>query len=140
MEDERDETGRFRKGVSGNPKGRPTKERKYHGTPVMNRLAIFRIMEQEVPVRSADGVASKSLYEAIFEKAAIMAAGGDRQAMKLVLDATNRAAEENEKQIDTIESLKMQIAMLEIDLREWERNYPRKTHGVLVMPAKEPAE
>ncbi len=140
MEDERDDAGRFQKGVSGNPKGRPRKERKYHGTPVMNRLSIFRIMEQEVPVRSTDGVTTKSLYEAIFEKAAYMAAAGDRQAMKMVLAEANRAAEDNEKQLDTIEYLKMRIAMLEIDLAEWESKYPRQTHGVLVMPAKEPAE
>ena len=139
MEDERDDAGRFRKGVSGNPNGRPTKQAKFHSLSTMNRRSIFDIVEQEVSVRSGSGEEKKTLYEAIFSKLAVDAAKGDRQAAKMVLAEVHRAAKENEYTLNMVAMLQEQNQQLREQVAAWEQRHPTQRSGVLVMPAKDPA-
>jgi hypothetical protein len=139
-EDARDESGRFRKGSSGNPNGRPTKQSKFHSLPPTNRRSIFEVVEQQVSVRTSAGEEKKTIYEAILTKLAVEAAKGDRQAMKMVLAEVHRAASENERTLSLVGMLQDQIQQLQDQLAAWERRYPSQNGGVLVMLAKGQSE
>jgi hypothetical protein len=65
---ERDESGRFRKGISGNPKGRPPKERE---------LRFYEITLQAVTFDD---------WKEIVKKAVQQAKRGDAQARKWLAD------------------------------------------------------
>lgn len=140
MEDERDEAGRFRKGVSGNPDGRPRVRPKTHDLPTGNRRSFFEAMERKIPVRSANGVKEMTAYEVILASLVNKAASGNFQAAKLLLAEGNRAAKENEESLVAVGTLWERIFAQEAELAEWRRRHPKQNGGVLVLPPKEPVE
>jgi len=134
VSDQRDEKGRFREGVSGNRNGRPKRRLPDHGSPFQTNEAIFDILRKEVTVRTRNGTETRTLFQAIFEQQARAAAEGDRQAAKFVTSEMRRGAFENMKWYELVAALKERIAELEAELEVWERRFPQKTHGVLVLP------
>ena len=62
----RTRNGRFAEGSSGNPNGRPRKEKKRHSMPDPNRRSIFAIAEREITVNISGKPETMTLYEAIF--------------------------------------------------------------------------
>lgn len=78
----RTENGQFPKGVSGNPAGRPKKQR-----------LIDLQRDLEIAVRESLSV---ERVQRIVEKIAVMAEGGDLRAAKLILDKTISNAQPGE--------------------------------------------
>lgn len=137
MNDQRDEKGRFREGVSGNPNGRPKRRKPFHGSSMSNRQSLLRVLEREVDVRTPDGVEPMSIYEASLLALGRKAATGDVQAAKLIMSAGKQAAEDLDRLLDAIEYYKEVIAQKDAELAEWRRRYPQKTHGVLALEPDE---
>jgi hypothetical protein len=77
---------RFRKGQSGNPKGR-TK-----GTPDVS-AALLRALNERVTVTESGERKRISKFEAVLKQLVNKAAGGDARATKLVIDLVDDIAE-----------------------------------------------
>jgi Family of unknown function (DUF5681) len=87
---------RFRKGVSGNPRGRPRKERALIGTKIGGKTAIgfedrlksLAIEEayRTIRIREAGRVEKIPVIQAILRKIAISAANGNARAQQTYLD------------------------------------------------------
>ncbi len=133
MSDRRDEKGRFREGVSGNPNGRPKRRKPFHGSSMSNRQSLLRVLEREVDVRTSDGVEPMSIYEASLLALGRKAATGDVQAAKLIMSAGKQAAEDLDRLLDAIEYYKELLAQKDAELAEWRRRYPQTNHGVLLL-------
>jgi hypothetical protein len=69
---------RFKKGKSGNPKGRP--KGKKTATSILNEL-----LQKKVAVRTKDSVMKVSLLEAMFHQQVTKAAQGDQKALSFIL-------------------------------------------------------
>jgi|TARA_B100000315_G_C14463215_1_gene534727 hypothetical protein len=95
----------FKKGQSGNPKGRP-KGSKNQGSKSYDERLKDMVLEEAyrtISVQEDGGMASMSMLQAILRSLAVKAAKGDLRAQKLVMDmiCTAEAAkieqEENEQ-------------------------------------------
>jgi len=140
MVDERDESGRFRKGASGNPNGRPRTRPRTHDLPTANRRSIFELAENDVTLTIGGETRTVSLLEANLARLGYAGAGGDHRAAKLFISEVNRAAKENEQTLSVVGLLYDQMQTLRAELADMKRRYPTQKDGVFVMPAKEPVE
>lgn len=76
----------FKKGVSGNPAGRPKKK------PVTDfRLLLDEILAEEVKVRGPDGIRTMTKFEAMFHAQRMKALNGDHKAIIAVAKLSQRA-------------------------------------------------
>lgn len=94
---------RFKKGRSGNPRGRPRK----NPMPAVTNTGAFqemllRVGQEPVKMTKADGASETiSTMEAIVRRLAHKAASGDQRAAKMFLDAHASAAAAQTDQVDT---------------------------------------
>jgi hypothetical protein len=72
---------RFKRGVSGNPKGRPRGSR---NPPAV----IYAILNEKISVRLGDKVQRISKFEALMHNITAKALKGDSKAIKTILDLT----------------------------------------------------
>ncbi len=91
-ESKRRPDGTFRKGVSGNPAGRPLKQRPRHRFPVHNASAAIDVAETLVNVTIDGDVRETSVYNAVMLKLATLAMNGDRASARLFLQHADAAA------------------------------------------------
>ena len=79
---QRQKDGRFAKGQTGNPKGRPARRERDPKLPAARRAAIFRVADRKVTV-NLDGKAEKiSIFEACVLQLGRDGATGNRIAAK----------------------------------------------------------
>jgi Family of unknown function (DUF5681) len=100
---------RFRKGVSGNPRGRPRKERKIGGQPRVGfeeRVKSLAIEEayRIIKIREGDRVEKVPVIQAIIRKIAVAAANGNTRAQLSYLNLLTGA--EADRRMATEELLK----------------------------------
>ncbi len=88
---------RFRKGVSGNPRGRPRKPQRAH-IPSQIGKDVRRVSEILVTIRTAKGEEVLTAAEAAIYSLVMGAIKGKAAFMKLWLDLYRRALVENLKQ------------------------------------------
>lgn len=137
MEDERDDAGRFRKGVSGNPSGRPLKTVKRHSAPVHNQRATFDIAEQLVTVTVDGERQSMTLYQANLYRLGLKGASGDGAAAKAFVDRVDRSAKSQENEMAPQLLLIEENKELKAILADYQRRHPPRTGGVLVLEEEE---
>lgn len=89
MTSERDGAGRFRAGRSGNPKGRPKKDRGVDA-------AITRAVQEAVTVTEKGRSRRRSKLDIAAAQLANKGASGDPRAIKLTLDYARKAEESAE--------------------------------------------
>jgi hypothetical protein len=92
---------RFRRGSSGNPKGRPR--------ALKNLAAVFdTALNERVPVNDNGKHKKIKMFEAIVKQAVRKAAGGDQRALRLVIDLWFRLHPEGKQEpsaLDVMRSL-----------------------------------
>lgn len=160
-EDERDEGGRFRKGKSGNRRGRPPKRRIDPRLPAARRDAVMRIADRMVDVRvDGSGMPERmSLYEANILQLGIAGAKGSRIAAQkfvemamatserdMLMRVQNRILVERMNQVEE-ELYQLQkrtgsrTGVLEVPgpLEDWGRRYDEMPPGELVDQARKGA-
>lgn len=86
MIDERDNGGRFRSGLSGNPQGRPRKSRGVDA-------AVTRAVQEPVTVTEHGQRKRKTKLEIAATQLANKGASGDPRAIKLTFDLARKAEE-----------------------------------------------
>ena len=96
---------RFKKGVSGNPRGRPRKTREFVSTKIgsqpgigfEDRIKSMTIKEayRIITVREGDRVERVPVVQAILRKVAFAAANGNTRAQKTYLDLLMGAVSEH---------------------------------------------
>lgn len=89
----------FKKGRSGNPKGRPKgKPNRFYGDLTLFRSIILSCADQKISVNEAGTLKEISIFEASMKALTVKAAKGDIHAIrtlaKLIEDASQKAAEE----------------------------------------------
>jgi len=111
------EATRFKKGRSGNPKGRPRGSKKKK--PGNEASELLRIFEKEatrlVPILDGAERVSISMLEAVFKSAFVQAAKGDHRSQKLILEMA-RLNEKGQQQEEKENDLKKKAVVL------WGRN------------------
>ena len=105
---------RFRKGVSGNTKGRPRKKRAFVSTKVdgqpgigfEDRIKSLAIEEayRLITIREGDRVERIPVIQAILRKVAVAAANGNTRAQQIILSLVTGA--EADRRVATMELLK----------------------------------
>lgn len=140
MEDERDEAGRFRKGVSGNPNGRPLKVEKHHSMPLLNQRSAFDVAEQPVTVTVNGAQKTMTLFEANLYQIGMKGARGELAAAKAFVAMVARDAKDYERSISLVDMFHQENRILRAELDELKTRYPRQNGGVLVLPPKDPVE
>src|SRR5438270_13965883 len=84
MIDERDHSGRFRPGQTGNPNGRP---KKHNGVDA----AVTRALQEKITVTEQGRRKRRSKLEVTAAQIANKGAGGDLRAAKMALDLAAKA-------------------------------------------------
>jgi len=107
----------FKKGRSGNPKGRPRGSK--NKNPRNEAPELLRIFEKEatrlVPILDGTERIRISMLEAVFKSAFIQAAKGDHRSQKLVLEIA-RLNEKAQQQVERENDLEKKTVVL------WGRN------------------
>ena len=136
MERERQSDGTFKRGVSGNPNGRPVKRKPDHSIPARNRRELFKIAQMEVAVTINGKTEMMSMYNAANLQLAMAAAKGDRHAAKLFVQTVNSQA-----QTDLLMRKQAHLTIAHMNAVEEENHRLRERveqrSGVLVLPKSE---
>lgn len=82
--------GQFKKGQSGNPRGRPKKK---DSEMPDARLALARVLNEQVAVKDNDKVRSLSKIELVMRQVVDKAAAGDFRPMRLLFPALFKTSE-----------------------------------------------
>jgi hypothetical protein len=106
---------RFKKGQSGNPKGRPRGSRSV-------ATILHKILGEKVSVREGDKVRHISKMEAIVRGLSIKAAKGDQNAIKTVFDLAREYAQLEARP----ESGSITIRLVSPDESRWDASRPLK--------------
>jgi hypothetical protein len=90
---------RFRRGTSGNPKGRPR---------VLKNLAVVfeTALNERVPVNDNGKRKKITMFEAIAKQAVRKAAGGDQRALRLVIDLWFRLHPEGKQEPSALDLMR----------------------------------
>jgi hypothetical protein len=126
------EKGRFAKGSSGNPAGRPAKHKKRHSMPEINRRAAFDIAEREITLKANDTLQTVTLYQANLLRLAMDGANGNRNAARLFIAEVNRAASMEWQNSAIVEMLLSENEEQERELEALRSRVPR--NGVVIDP------
>lgn len=113
---------RFKKGVSGNPRGRPRKvERSF--TPRQHRRDILRIAEATMTIRTEKSKKKVSVIEAVIRLTVARALTGHGPSMNRVvnwyLDAINEHNEVHEKRFSILEGQEVNAVLSPDEESEW---------------------
>ena len=84
--------GRFARGSSGNPSGRPPKVLKKHSMPYNNARAVIEVAELPVRLKRGDKTEEVTLYQAVVRSLGQRAANGDLRATRMFLDEMKGAS------------------------------------------------
>lgn len=121
---------RFKKGQSGNPRGRPPKvERSL--TARQLRRDIFRVAEMQTTLRTPEGDIVVTIAEAIYFKLGQKAIAGHGPSMRFFLSMYGKAVlehfEVHKREFEALESLERQLT-IDSDLAntEWGRTFPNQ--------------
>lgn len=129
--------GQFGAGHSGNPYGRPPKQKPDHSIPARNRRAVFEIAEREVEFVFEGKIERMSYFQASFLRVAAAAVKGDVRAAMKFIETVNRTAEVDlARRLSSLQHIE-NINALEQE-NEQLRERTKKKSGVLVLAA-EPA-
>lgn len=130
--------GQFGAGHSGNPYGRPPKEKPNHSIPARNRRAVFEIAEREVEFTFDGKTERMSYYQASILRLAAAGVKGDTRAAIKFVETVNRTAEADlTRRLIAIQHMQQVDALAEENEQLRERSQ-QKT-GVLVLP-REPVD
>ncbi|WP_324750987.1 DUF5681 domain-containing protein [Sphingomonas sp. LY54] len=94
----RNPDGTFPKGVSGNPDGRPKKEKPRHRMPAHNRAVVFEVAESPVQAKIGDESVEVSAYRGVMMALAKKAMSGHTPSARLFLQELRTAAAVNGEQ------------------------------------------
>jgi len=131
----RDSRGRFRKGSSGNPRGRRMQFPRDPSLPASRRRIINAVADEEVEVKVNGKLRKMSLYEA---NARALAHAGikDRVAAYKFIELANETSEKSlERRLRTHELREQINALVEENMRLREKHEPRS--GVVVLGPEE---
>jgi len=86
----------FRKGVSGNPRGRPRKEKPDRPVPNLSAMhkAILKVGDQKIPGKIGGKTVDMTYLEAVVQKQAAVALGGNPLAQRDFIGARIKAEKE----------------------------------------------
>jgi hypothetical protein len=117
---------RFRKGISGNPRGRPRKvERSY--TPRQQRRDVLRIAESPTTIRTAKSKKKVPIIEAIILLTAAKALAGHgpsaNRMMKWYTDAINKHTEAHAQKFEILELSEITAALTLDEMTEYWNEY-----------------
>ena len=129
----RQKNGRFTKGQTGNPNGRPRKRYRDPRLPATRRDAIFRVADRMITT-SIDGKTEKiSLFEACLLQIAKAGATGNRIAAKNFIELAMATSETDlGRRIATRRMMEHMNALEEAN----ERNLQKGRTGVVTMPVE----
>jgi hypothetical protein len=114
---------RFRKGRSGNPKGRPKKDDFGFGGSRSANALVLREAERLVTVREGEQTHQVKAIEAVFRAQHVLAMKGSAYAQKHVIERYDRAEREDRRRImDSIELWEWYIAQKRKEIAEAERS------------------
>lgn len=126
---ERKSDGTFRKGISGNPAGRPPKKRQKHFFPIHNANAAIAVAETPVEV-TIDGVPQEiSIYRAVLLTLARKAMAGNHSAAREFLRHANEAVAERRGQSDLFQMLIRRDPEEEAALKLLKKRFPDPGEG-----------
>lgn len=132
----RKKDGTFRKGVSGNPGGRPPKKPHRHRLPHENRRTVFEVAEASVQVRVGEELTDASVYQGVLMSLAKKAMSGHTPSARLFLEEVRSSAYANNEQVSFFTRLLRdhQQALRELD--ELKAKFA-PTSGVITVPLRE---
>jgi hypothetical protein len=117
---------RFKKGVSGNPRGRPPKKARSL-TPRQLRRDILRIAEAQVTVKTDKGLVKVSAIEAIILRATSMALTGHGPSIRFMMGLyADKVAEHSDVHDEKFKSLEELEKILAFNPKEDTTEFSRK--------------
>lgn len=131
-------SGRFVKGQSGNPAGRPPKPPTRHRIPATNRMIAFEVAEMPITIKDRNGGSEITTgYRGVILAMMHKALGGHAPSQKLFLEYTDRAAAAYGDNHALIQFLFRYAARLEGLVDAYEKRAEATKTGVLVLPQEE---
>ena len=127
--------GRFPKGHSGNPKGRPRKLPSRHRLPASNRMTAFEVGEMQISING--GSESTTLYRGVLISMGQKALAGHAPSQKAFLERIDRAAAAYGDSHALIQFLFRETAKLEGLVDAYEDRARASKKGVLVLSQEE---
>lgn len=134
--EKRDRKGQFRKGVSGNPRGRPTKRQTTHRTPAGYRATLLEVGAMPVPYvdRETGESGEMSLVRANMLALGRKGAGGHAPSAKAFLEKHFEAARVNGELTQLHRYLLEENSRLELEVERLRELIPNQSGGVLTLP------
>ena len=131
--------GRFVKGQSGNPNGRPKKLPQRHRLPASNRMTVFEVAEMPVTVndRSSGSSEEMTLYRANLMAMGKRGAAGHAPSQKAFMAQVDKAAASYGDSHALTQFLFRETARLETLVAQYEARAQRSGSGVLVLDQEE---
>lgn len=138
MEDEERSDGRFRKGQSGNPLGRPRKLPGRHRLPMVNRMAAFEVAETPITITNRNGEReTTTVYRGVLMAVAQKALAGHAPSQKLLLQHVDSAAGVYGDTHALVQFQFREMARLEALVDAYEKKAEKQKTGVLVVSQEE---
>lgn len=136
---DRNEQGRFQKGVSGNPRGRPPKRQTTHRTPAGYRATMLEVAATPVPFvdRETGEHGEMSLLRANMLALGRKGASGHAPSAKAFLEKHFEAAGVHGELLQLHRYLLEENSRLELQVEKLQARLPKHSGGVLQLSEEE---